>query len=120
MDIFDRIAAALTLLAAGTAHTDPAVVSHLEAIDLHLENDDTHGAAIDQHLASLDSETEYEAGAMAVVQAGLQKIADAVSPVPAPAPVAAGNDATATTLPAGGASGTADAPAAATDAPAAS
>jgi hypothetical protein len=112
MDIFDRIAAALELVAAGKNSTDPVVLEHLTAIDNHLSEDDTHNEAVDAHLGNLDGDDAEEKARISVVEAGLTKIADAVAPVatpaptpapvpePGPAPAPAAGDGTVTTAPA--------------------
>ncbi len=78
MDIFDRIAAALVALKNGTAATDPAVLAHLDAIDTHLQEDDTHNEQIDARLDADETGLTEEKARVAVVEAGLQKIADAL------------------------------------------
>lgn len=76
MDIFDRIAAAIKLMASGTPATDPAVLEHLNAIDQHLVDTDAHETA--DH-----AESDVR---IATIEAGLAKIANAVAPAAAPAP----------------------------------
>lgn len=77
MDIFDRIAAALKALSSGVPATDPAVTDHLKAID--------------DHLGTLDGADTDEKTRMDTIEAGLNKIADAVSPPPVAAPATTGD-----------------------------
>lgn len=92
MDVFDRIAAALKLLATGTAATDPAVTEHLKGIDDHL-------VELDKKSGKAAKDAGDEDTRLSTIEAGLAKIAAAIDP----ASPAAGGDGNPASPPAGGA-----------------
>ena len=76
MDIFDKIAAALSSLASGTPKTDPDLQAHIAQIDEHLKTlDDAEGTDA--------SNAKSVADRLDAIDVGLAKIAAAVSPAPA-------------------------------------
>jgi hypothetical protein len=82
VDLFDRIAAAI---AAKNSGDSPALDEHLAAIDAHLQSLDSDDTAAKAAVLTLQGDDTSSQGRLTAIEAGLQKVADAVNPPPPPA-----------------------------------